>query len=294
VSDFFQAGPASDDAYRAVRDGNHPYQREARAFVEDIWRVAEPYVDDECRTEARNTFSARFWEVYLAAALVAGGVELVKRRDRPHKDAGPDLLLTDGRTWIEATAPTCGTGLDALPETHFGEGGEIPDDAIKLRYLGAISEKVSKWTHYQSKGVVASDDRFIIAINSRAIPAAGSELEIPRIVRCVFPFGGLLLHLNAETLEIVRSEYGFQGAVAKRSGTTISTKGFLTDEYACVSALLHAHVDALNHPSDLSAAFVWVHNYRASFQLERGLLPVGREYWGNERELVWHDHARMS
>ena len=107
MSSFFQAGHATDPAYRNVRDS--PNLTDAKAFVESLWPRYEHLADSNCRSDARNHFLQRFWEMYLACALTQRGFTL-------HKvgNAGPEFYFLDGdrRVWVEAVAPTQGDGPD--------------------------------------------------------------------------------------------------------------------------------------------------------------------------------------
>jgi len=49
---FFINGPVCDTRYAAVRDDELPMSVAARAFVEQIWREAGPYLDSESARES--------------------------------------------------------------------------------------------------------------------------------------------------------------------------------------------------------------------------------------------------
>ena len=88
-------------------------KRDVRARVECMWRTYRQYCPDEhFLMDARTHFVAHTWEMYLATALLKGGVRL---RKPPRK--GPDILIdvAPRRIWIEAIAMEPGDGDDAVP-----------------------------------------------------------------------------------------------------------------------------------------------------------------------------------
>ena len=97
---FFLPGPAPDLGYSNTRD--HPRGSDSRAFCDALWRRYSPLADPHFREDARSQFLQRFWEMYLAVALLERGLS-VKR----HGKEGPEFFVPLGtrRVWIEAVAP---------------------------------------------------------------------------------------------------------------------------------------------------------------------------------------------
>jgi len=142
---FFRPGSVPDDRYRTLRDDEFPLVVEARQFVERLWAQCAPYLDSDLPVAARHDFQQRFWELYLAHALLENGVALTQRNQRRVRRKGPDLLASDGVTWIEAVLASPGTGADAVQEPEPGKAGWVPTDAIKLRLLNAIDAKLCQY-----------------------------------------------------------------------------------------------------------------------------------------------------
>ena len=289
---FFEPGEAQDDAYLQLRYPTHPFAEESRTHLEQLWAMAEPFTDLQLPRRARRSFHAAYWEVYLTAALLDAGLPLAARGRRHFRGKGPDLQvgMRPKVAWVEATASTPGAGVD-----HVREAGNrvraVPDDQIKLRLLASIDEKKAKYDHYVASGLVDVGEPFIIAINGAMVPSAQLELALPRIVRCVYPFGHEVLELDLKRHAITGSHYEFTDCVGKASGATVSTDWFGRIENAGTSAVLYSCADVWNPPQVLGADFVLVHNPLATNPLPRGFLKRGREYWAEKDELRWQHHG---
>jgi len=149
--------------------------------------------------------------------------------------------------------------------------------------LNAFAEKSKKYKRYREKNWVSSEEPYIIAINAAQVPSASHELEIPRIVRSLLPFGFQVLHLSRETLEVTGTSYEYQGEVIKASGTEIETTSFLNREYSGISAVVYSCVDVFNYPTEISKALLLFHNPPATTPLPLGFLRKGYEYWVDEQ-----------
>ena len=149
--------------------------------------------------------------------------------------------------------------------------------------MNAFAEKSKKYKRYREKNWVSSEEPYIIAINAAQVPSASHELEIPRIVRSLLPFGFQVLHLSRETLEVTGTSYEYQGEVIKASGTEIETTSFLNREYSGISAVVYSCVDVFNYPTVISKALLLFHNPPATTPLPLGFLRKGYEYWVDEQ-----------
>lgn len=93
-----------DQTYRFIRD--HPDGVEAKAFVEHLWAFFSRYADPNFSSTIADTFSAKFWEMYLAFGLVMQGAKLQPissgGQGRGNR-IGPDLLLSGlpHPVWVE-------------------------------------------------------------------------------------------------------------------------------------------------------------------------------------------------
>ena len=302
MSSFFTFEPAEDDLYNSLRDGltfsedekiiQSMFLKDDKKNIEHMWSLYEPYADKDFLQEVRKDFHPRFWEMYLGFSLIKQGVSLHQYNKR---QGGPDLLILSEKlkVWLEAVAPTAGRSANAVPEIEFGVVRDVPDEQIKLRYCSVIDKKYKKYSVYTEKKIILEDDCYVIAVNGGAIPSASKEIDIPRIVRCVLPFGNEVIEINIDSLEVLDVYHQYQGASYNESGSLVSTNIFLNSKYDVISAILFSNVDALNYPNYPGNDFVLIHNPLAKNPLPRGLIKLGREYWVENSTLKlsnWMNH----
>ncbi len=267
----------TDEIYCTLKRSTNSQDQEARDFVERLWKEVHSYLDPDLLHELPNQFHQRFWEMYLAASMREAGLSLDQKKSRD----GPDICIKVGesRIWIEAVTASSGQGNDAVKKAECGVVRDVPDDQIKLRLLNAFTEKTKKYKQYLEKNWVNVEDHYIIAINAAQVPSARLEREIPRIVRCLLPFGDQVLHLDRETLELFDTSYEYQQYVTKASGSEIETTSFLNPEYSGVSAVIYSCVDVFQYPKEIGQSLLLFHNPLASNRLSPGFLKKGNEYW---------------
>jgi hypothetical protein len=266
VQAFFLPGEDCCPAYRHVRDRAHNLAY--RDFVEALWARYQPSQDPNFLTDARQHFLQRFWEMYLFVALQEQGLNPQKGQA-----LGPDFYLEiDGRRfWIEAIAPDAGEGEDRVPETHYAPPGEVvarevPRREILLRYTHALAAKRDKWLGWLAKGVVASTDGYLVAIDGRGCNDFHDGV-IPLFIEAFLPFGHLTLMINKVTLKTEGRYFQHSDTVHKQNQAPVSTAPLLDDSYAPVTAVLHSLVDCGNRPEALGGDFVLLHNPKASVTL---------------------------
>lgn len=285
MTDFFAAGDVRDERYQILRDDDLPIVVNGRHFVERLWRQCRPYLDSDLPIRARDCFQPGFWELYVAHTLLWHGVDLLPRDQRRVRKKGPDLLLSDGVTWVEAVLPTRGEGVDAIAEPEVGTANWVPHDALKLRLLAAIHEKLAKYMRYRETSVLSSTDRYVIAVGGSAIRLARLEQSIPRIVSSVLPFGAEQVRVDSTTLEVIDQSFAYQSSVEKLSGAKVQTTLFQDPMSAPISALLYAWADEINRPEIPGSSFVIVHNPLANNPVPLGYFPFGTEYWFEDGQL---------
>jgi hypothetical protein len=276
----------TDEVYCAIKDGINLRCQEAKIFVEKLWEKAHRYIDPDVLQELSVQFHPRFWEIYLAAALLEAGLGL-QPSSGPH---GPDICLKaddESKVWVEAVTASPGDKdkNDTVREAELGTVRSVPDDQIKLRLLNAFTEKSKKYKHYVKKNLISSEAPYIIAINASKVPSATKEREIPRIVRSLLPFGFQVLHLNRETLEETSTSHEYQGEVFKASGTKVETTSFLNSEFSGISAVIYSCENALSYTDEISKSLLLFHNPLAINPLPLGFLRKGYEYWVDDQHL---------
>lgn len=251
-------GQSLDLGYLNTRD--HPLGTEHKQFVEELWRKFSKLADPHFREDARNHFHQRFWEMYLAVALLEHGFDLQR-----HGNEGPEFYAVVGnsRIWFEATAPGPGEGPDQVPQLRSGEATEVPTEKILLRFTQALDEKRRKYATALRKGIISSKDNYVLAINSRGIRHAPYGNSMPYFVQAFLPIGPLAVSIDVKTLKIKDSFYQYRPGVSKLSGQIISTRTFLDKDAAFCSAVLHSAVDCANYPNQSGDEFSILHNPNA-------------------------------
>ena len=252
--------PCEDLGYLNTRD--HPNGAEDKRFVEELWRRCHTFVDSNIREDARNHFHQRFWEMYLAVTLLEQGFDL-----QPHVAEGPDFCAIVGkcRIWFEATAPGPGITPDQVPvPPELDQDFElIPTEKILLRFTNALDVKRKKYDAALEKGIISTDDSYILAINSRGIPRARYTSGLPYFIQAFLPFGLPAVSIDGKTRKIIETIYQYRSEVSKLTGSPVSTRAFLDDEASFCSAVLHSGVDSANYPDQLGGDFAVLQNPNA-------------------------------
>lgn len=161
---------------------------EDKEFIEALWQVYRPYADRHFRDDACTHLQERFWEMYLGVTLIKHGFAIDAGSAK-----GPEFFIKDRipKIWIEAIAPWPGEGADTVPEMEYGSSvaTRVPAEEIILRLRHAIRGKYRKYVQYLAANVVAPDEPYIIAINSRRIRLGIADPELAFIVKSVFRLG---------------------------------------------------------------------------------------------------------
>ncbi len=271
---FFLDGEAEDLAYSNTRD--HPRGARYRPLVEELWQEFEPIADANFRTDAKNHFYERMWEMYLAVMLQRRDYQVQSMRGR-----GPDFHVSGGATncYIEATAPGLGDGQDAVPEIVDGIVAEVPEDQIILRLTGALAAKREQYSRAVAGRELDQALPFIVAINGVRIRLQGVHGTLPPVVRAFLGFGPLCVEWGRESREIERSYFQRREAIEKASGVAIPTDGLVTEDYPMVSGVLFSWAGLTTYPDDYGSEFIFVRNSQAENPLPDGFFPFGQEYW---------------
>lgn len=275
---LFQADvDCSDDTYERLRDDSELL--DLRRRVEELWDQFEPYADPEFIQELASEFHARFWEMYLANALIELG-----HPPAPVGKLGPDLKIdiNDEPAWIEATAPGPGQGPDAVSQTQ--ESGWVREDRIVLRFQSAIKAKHEKSRKYRKEDNISMSDPFVVAVNGYDIPHTTFDDEIPYTIQAVVPLGSPKVYVDKKSGEIVGSGYQYRPYIEKESGAEVGSRSFVDGDYSILSGVLYSNAGIYNFRSP-GADFVYLHNPCAENPLPHGWLESGFEYWMDDDTL---------
>jgi hypothetical protein len=286
---LFTDGGALDAAYRNIRDARNGPLYSARVHCEYFWTFFERHADNEFLREVRNNFHARYWEMYFTTTLILSGYEV--NCPKP----GPDVGIINGgkRIWFECVSPTAGDpnkpDYIAPPKTN-GEAYDIPNERIILRYLNSISEKYDRqYANWITKGIISTDDAFVIALNPRAVPLDFPDIDPPRILQAAYTVGPLYVTIDRGTGEIIGTGYHFRNKIKKGSSkngndaekseqTSVTTGVFQDRKHDGLSCLLCSRLDAANRRGELGADFQIAPNPHATVPLPDGLRLRGTYY----------------
>jgi hypothetical protein len=282
---FFVHSPGHDERYQHLFAPEFDQEREARSFVDALWAQTSAFLDDDVQTAACSDFLPRFWEMYLAAGLLNGGLTLVPSKERKLKAGGPDILISEPRCFVEAIAVKPGIGADAVTKAEPLVVRSVPKREITLRLRQAIDEKHKKYQGYLAKGLLAPSDAYVIGIDGAAVPSTRGEPELPWIVCAVFPFGDSVFHLDKESREVTGHSYSPEHDLQKSSGAPVAKDIFLDASHAEISAIIYAWADEYSAAAIPGHDFIVVHNPYATNPISRGVLPCGLECWLEADEL---------
>lgn len=293
---FDQFGAGLTAAYERVRDDEGELGTEHRQMLDDQWRAAAPYLDQNFKSAFAHQTAQRFWELRLTNALLARGFEL-----EPAAENRPDIAtrLPDGRRlWIEATAPTLGaeSNPDRPPPLREGRLQAVPVERIMLRLSQGVWDKTRRLRLYRQQGIIAEGDCTVIALSSGAHWPFIEAPEHPRIFSVLFPIGDERWIIDRATDQVVRVEHDYRGEVVRANGSAIAMTAFNTPASADVSGLIYDFSRAQGIRQQDFARFYTIENPFAAEPLPRDYLPLGYAYrveeQGGERNLVRTDHQR--
>lgn len=281
---FFSTDQSTDPEYHSLSSPINDDSQRCREFVESLWNDYVNFADKNFLSDAKNHFHQRFWEMYLSVAFIRRGYKVIKSPEE-----APDVCvqLKEQKLWIEAVAPGPGTGLDKIPLPEFGKANWVPTDQIALRYLQVLDAKFQKFQSYLEKGIIGSEDIFVIAINCNKVPHAYFGSTVPYHVQALLPIGPPNVVFNVATDSIVEAGYSFKDSVKKNSGSIVEKKAFTDFKYSGISAVMNAIHEVGGYTlnsNNLGIDFDILHNPLATNPLSIELLPwvKNRYIKGNE------------
>jgi len=225
---FFSADVAAALIYRNLRESTSPRAQEIRAHCESLWERFAQYADDHFLAEVPRRFHSRYWEMYVAVAIMDCGYEIVAPKP------GPDFGITvDGhRVWIEAVTATAGAeeNPEQVPGFVFGQMQPVPNEQMILRYVSAISEKVLRQRpRWVEGGHVNAHDCLIVALNPKLIDHEIFDTIPPRIVQVAYPVGPLAVVIDPRTGRHVETRAQARASIQRMCGADVGTGVFLTN-----------------------------------------------------------------
>jgi hypothetical protein len=268
----FEITQASPD-FVALRDD--PHNAQMKKLAQEMWRAFSVWADPTFPQQFACNGHSRFWEMYLGICLIERNFQIVRKQS----SHGPDLHITiDGiNLWIEATAPEESVGIDAVPSIYEHKGYEpVPEDKIILRFTNAISEKIKKREDYIKKGVIGSNDAFVIALNGGRISMTLLEGPLPAIIGSVYPAGDYSVIFDVNKLEIIREGYKIRDHISKSSGSAVPTNSFLDPKYSCITGILYSNAALWDMPTKPGCELLYIDNSVANIHLKPNWLGIGK------------------
>jgi len=215
--------------------------------------------------------------MYLACTFMDNGYTISSA------DRGPDIQINYGTKiiWIEAVAPESGdpSKPDSVPPLRMNVAQEVPDEQIILRYRNAIHGKYfDQYCKYLADGIISNNDCYVIALNGCRIPSSRTDLEPPRIVRSVLPFGWQVVTVDTASHKVVNRGYQYRPYLRKAGGGKVDTDIFVKPEYEHISAVLFSNVDVANRTPVAGDNFIIIRNPLATSPLPDDFPKFGLEY----------------
>jgi hypothetical protein len=253
--------------------------------------VKSGLADANFTKELCSGLEQKFWSC-VSEALLAARLRNVGIDPGPSHDGGPDfLVIEDGRKiWIEVICPEP-TGIPSdwlTPE--FGKVVDFPHESILLRWTSAIKEKAEKlignldgaMKGYIEKGIVTSEDAYVIAVNGRqlrngAFSALLGISQFPFAVEAVFALGPYQISINRDTLKQTDAGHQHRPQISKSKGAPVTAYNFLDARFQAISAIWAVDVDgtsAIGNPEPMAV----IHNPNAVNPIPIGFLPAHDEY----------------
>ena len=249
------------------------------------------FVDPKTSERVVQHLPSVFWELYLARALRAHGVSIVRQVRSKAKQKGPDLLADSPKVWIEAMVAGGGTGPDALQSPPELLASDVPNEQFIMRLTNAFKCKAKAFKKYIEDGDVATTDATVIAISGAELPFSFNERPTPRIVEALLAVGHHVLSLDKATGKAIGRHAEFRDSVRKRNGEPVPTDGFLNSEHRHISAVIYSCADWLNGVTSPGAEFVVVHNPCATVPLPDAWFKAGTEYFFKDSKVRCVKHG---
>lgn len=276
----------ADRGYLNISAATVPAELRIRDELDTMWRVFEPYADDDFRHEFARQPYTRFWEMHLAWQLLTRGKNLLTARERRGAGGQPDICVVEGdrRIWIEAIAPAIGAeGPDQVrgPEARRGAGvaiGAMPTRQVELRVSSALRTKAERLQRYLESGRIAVGDVRLIAIGGSQFAPYALDYPIPTALSAVFPIGNAYATVDTGTGEVVDSAYHYAPEITRTGAVAVPRTSFLQEDFAHVSGIVwsRASIGTLGQPAP---PLTLIHNPLAT-------LPMAQRWGAWDREFV--------
>jgi hypothetical protein len=274
----------------------YPGTEQRETFRAEVMRVCSAFVssgmaDAKFESEITSGADGKFWSS-LSEALIFEKIKEKSFPSRTNIGVGPDFLITDGnrRIWIEVICPEPKGIPNAWIEKQSGEVGSVPHNEILLRWTGAFKAKAEKLfgkPNCQSlgdlaKGVVSTDDSYVIAINGCQLSHGRSSAfigisQFPYAVESVFPIGPCQIGIDRENLKSVGSGHQVRFGITNQKKSPVPTHAFLDPAYKMISAIWAVDFNGCGAIGNHQPSAI-IHNPYAANPIPVDFLPANEEF----------------
>lgn len=247
TSELFKS-EVGDEIFMFTRE--NPHRLKQLIYLESMYQRTKAFLPEvDYSVRFANDFVARWWEMHLIDGLIQAGNAIC-----PPVNHGPDICLESGdcRIWIEAVSLKQGDGPDRMPEPVYGTVMNVPTEPAILRFTNAVNAKNLKIQGYIRDGIISSDDKVIIAVNTSSLPMADLYEDPPLAVKSLLGVGHLTMMVSTDPKQtgIKDSFYARRESIFKKNKSEIDANGFMTGELQEISGVLTNYVNFMYMNTD--------------------------------------------
>lgn len=268
---FLKAIVNEDKYYSKMRDCAKWEPHKTRIL--NLWKQYKPYASRGFEKRIQKKFYEHWWEIYCGVGLLNLGFQLIKGNNK-----GPDFhFIYKGRNvFVEAIAPQCGTGLDALPTIDYNNiVSPLPEKEFLLRLASGLKDKAKKMNDYIYEGIVSKEDILIIAISACQLNLFRDLMDFPvsAIDKVWNNKGDLMLNLESGQNSIVP-----RNGISKKSGSPVETNLSQLPEFENITGIIYSYAGPLNDDELAEDSFV----IRANTYLRKERIDMFNEIFSCE------------
>ena len=275
---------------KSIKDEHKIYARirdtynSRREIIEKLWNIYQPYAPKDFLNNAQRDFYQRWWEMYCGVGLL--NLDIPIQTDK--NDKGPDFKIKNGdkTIWIEACAPNPGESAECLPEFNKNVDLNELEKKFLLRIRSAIFDKTKKYNEYFNKGIVNTEDCYIIAVSAAALNFFGTFMNSGCTAPLKFLVGAGFL-----VIEQNGSYYSLRNDILKSSGNVVDVKVFYNIDYETISAVLYSYHDPWSemteNPENSFQLFI---NPNAKNSLDYTVfngIEIWNEFKRDDKDIIW-------
>ncbi|TGM03801.1 hypothetical protein EHQ76_09165 [Leptospira barantonii] len=215
------------------------------------------------------------WVVHVLKMLLYQQKNIVKAEQK-----GPDIIIEEaiGNVLIECVNPA---DWNDGNEAEKGFSFTLHPEEKIYRYSSCVKDKIEKFLKWKDEGLIKLTDICIIAVSGAKQSFSESFLDIPDIMKTVYPYGTCLSEINSDNPSELILKYNKVDKVINDRNTELMTDYFCRNEFSFISGILFYPLFLTNDRNYDGNGFVFVHNKNASNPLPPNYLRNVKEYVGS-------------